>query len=120
MAKRNNQAAQQESQTPATSVGIPLPTDGFKPSTVRSGVSAQLRDFFTRAWEQYQEANPDACIRNTSLVRALRVQWYPYLVEAGFNKNTCSQVAGEWYKSDAVFRNPQYIRDEEVLAKLNG
>jgi len=120
MRKLNNQAAQRKSQVPAKSGSIPLPADGFKPSTVRSGVSAQLRDFFTRAWEQYQEVNPDACIRNTPLVRSLRVQWYPYLEKAGFNKNTCSQVAGEWYKSDAVFRNPQYIRDEEVLAKLNG
>ena len=120
MAKLNKQASPQESQTPAKSMGIPLPKEGFKPSIVRSGISANLRDFYTRAWEQYQEAHPDACIRNTPLVRALRLQWYPYLEKEGFNKNTCSQVAGEWYSSDAVFRNKAYIRNEEVLDKLKG
>ncbi len=119
MAKQNPQPAPKESAKPSgKSAGIPLPAAGFKPSTGRSGISAQLRDFYTRAWEQYQKDNPTACIRDESLVRALRLEWYGYLVEQGFNKLTCSQVAGQWHVSDAVYKNVAYIRDEEVLSKI--
>lgn len=96
---------------------IPLPSEGFVPSATRShGISHNLRAFFDAAFTQYQNEHKDACITNVSLVKALRLSWYPYLEKQGYNRNTCSVVAGEWYKT--ARRNVAMIRDPEVLAKL--
>lgn len=99
-----------------TSGNIPLPAGGFTPSATRShGISHALKTFFSAAWEQYQKENKDACITNVSLVRALRLSWYPYLEKQGYNRNTASVVSGDWYK--VASRNMSYIRDPEVLKR---
>jgi len=99
---------------------IPLPKEGFARSRTRSasrirsgGISAEMRDFFSAAWEQHQKANPDACITDTSLVRVLRLSWYDHLENNGYNRNTASVVAGDWYK--VASRHTPYIRNEDVL-----
>ena len=120
MSKHKASAAPQTVTQSASTAGIPLPSKGFEPSKVRSGISQEMRDFFTRAWEQYQSANPQACITDVRLVRALRKEWYDYLEERGYNRNTASVVAGEWYAQDSVKRNPAYIRNSEVLARIKG
>ena len=84
---------------------IPLPEIPFSPTATKS---EQLRTFITAAWEDYQQRNPEACITDESLVRGLRASWNEYLVEQGFNKSTCSQVARDWYKSAVT--EEKYIR----------
>lgn len=86
---------------------IPLPTTPFSPEASKS---EQLRSFYTAAWEDYQKQNPEACITDESLVRGLRTAWYEHLVEQGFNKSTCSKVAGEWYK--AASTEEKYVRSK--------
>ena len=84
---------------------IPLPSVGFTPELTKS---QQLRIFYSAAWEDYQQRNPEACITDESLVKRLRTTWTEHLVEHGFNKSTCSQVARDWYKSAAI--EDKYIR----------
>lgn len=84
---------------------IPLPAIPFEPKATKSQL---LRNFYTAAWEDYQKRNPEACITDLSLVNGLRATWYEHLVEQGFNKSTCSKVAGEWYK--AASTDEKYVR----------
>lgn len=116
MVKRNTQQPAQPVAQPAARTSIPLPKEGFTPSATRSdGISAKMREFFSAAWEQYQSANPEACITDVGLVKGLRLAWYEHLESNGFNRNTASVVAGEWYK--IASRHLPYIRNEEVLAR---
>jgi len=118
MAKASTQPAPEQAVKQETQGAIPLPKEGFTPSRTRSdGISAKMRDFFTMAWEQYQKANPDACITNIGLVKGLRLAWYDHLEANGYNRNTARVVAGDWYK--IASRHVPYIRDQEVLKRRN-
>ena len=72
---------------------IPLPEVPFEPATTKT---QQLTDFYNRAWNDYQQKNPDARITDAELLSGLKSAWYDYLVEKGFNRSTCQQVAGKW------------------------
>lgn len=72
---------------------IPLPDVPFSPAITKT---QQLTDFYNRAWEDYRQKNPDARITDTELLTGLKSAWYDYLVEKGFNRSTCQQVAGKW------------------------
>ena len=98
-AAAEDDAADESSETSA------LPSITDSPGATKS---EQLRSFYTAAWEDYQQRNPEACITDVSLIRGLRTKWYEHLVEQGFNKSTCSQVAGDWHKS--AMTEEKYIR----------
>ena len=87
---------------------IPLPEEGFTP---KQTISDQIKEHCTQAWEKYQKEHPDACITDVGLVNSLRKDWYDELEKKhGFNRNTCSNEAGEWYKWAKA--NESYIRSE--------
>jgi len=86
---------------------IELPEKGFEPKQGRAA-SGELSSFFTRAWEQYQAKNPDACITDDRLVRGLRLAWYDHLEGEGFVRQKLSAAASAWYKR--VKDNPKYRR----------
>lgn len=87
---------------------IELPEAGFTPKA-SAGVTSELGDFFTRAWEQFQTANPEVDIRDDRVVRGLRLAWYDYLEAQGYKRPKCSAAASAWYKR--AKDNTKYHRD---------
>lgn len=86
---------------------ILLPLEPIQPKPTVNEKQALL-DYFDSAWRIEQAKRPHLCITDKAIVTCMRQVWYGELQKLGYNRRTCSTVAGVWYKK--ALKNHDYIR----------